>query len=66
MRRTFQCFVTIGLVALPVCAASADIITYNMTEVTSQTLRSLGNSFVLGCAALAAGIVIAAVISKKK
>jgi hypothetical protein len=46
--------------------ARADLVTYNFTEVTSQTLRSLGTSFVSGCALLALGIVIAAFVSRKK
>ena len=55
-----------AFVTLSGSVARADMITYNFTEVTSQTLRSLGTSFVVGCAVLALGIVIAAVISRKK
>ena len=63
---SFQYLLIAGFLALSGPAARADLVTYNITEVTSQTLRSLGTSFVVGCSVLALGLVIAAVIWKKK
>jgi len=66
MSHRFKQLLIAAFIALFGSVARADMITYNLTEVTSQALRSLGTSFVVGCALLALGIVIAAVISRKK
>jgi len=66
MSHRFKHVLTAASITFFGSVARADMITYNFTEVTSQTLRSLGTSFVVGCALLALGIVIAAVISRKK
>ena len=46
--------------------ARADLIIYDMSGSVQSTLRALGTDFVIGCAVLAAGIVAAVIISKKK
>jgi len=66
MSHRFKHLLTAAFITHFGSVARADMVTYNFTEVTSQTLRSLGTSFVVGCALLALGIVIAAVISRKK
>lgn len=66
MSHRFKHFLTAAFITLFGSVARADMITHIFTEGTSQTLRSLGTSFVAGCALLALGIVIAAVISRKK
>jgi hypothetical protein len=66
MSHRFKHLLTAAFVTFFGSVARADMNTYNLTEGASQTLRSLGTSFVVGCALLALGIVIAAVISRKK
>jgi hypothetical protein len=40
--------------------------TYDLTGSASLTLQALGRDFIIGCVALAAGLVVAAFIFKKK
>ena len=47
-------------------AAHADMVTFHVTAETQATLESLGTKFVIGCVALALGIVGAAIVSRKK
>ena len=54
------------LLSLSAARAEVNTTTYHLTETTAQTLRSLGNSFVLGCTLLAIGLVAAAVVLKRK
>jgi hypothetical protein len=46
--------------------ARSDIIIYDVTQHAADTLKSLGTKFLLGCFAIAAAIVLAAVIKRKK
>jgi hypothetical protein len=54
-----------ALVVLFAVAAQADIITYEITQHTATTLKSLGNKFFLGCLVIAVAIVATAVIKRK-
>lgn len=46
--------------------AHADLIVYELGSTASRTLSDLGNSFVVGCIVVAVGLIISAVIAKKK
>ena len=58
--------VTFLLLSISAARAEVNTTTYHLTDTTAQTLRSLGNSFVLGCTLLAIGLVAAAVVLKRK
>lgn len=45
---------------------AADIVVYDLGDRTQETLRTLGMDFVLGCTILAAGVIAATVLFKKK
>ena len=66
MNHRFKYLLTAAFIALLSSAARAEMTTFNLTDVTSQTVRGLGTSFVIGCGLLALGLVLAAFISKKK
>ena len=51
---------------IPVSITRADLITYDITNSISRTAADLGTKFVIGCVVLALGIVIGAVILRKK
>ena len=45
---------------------AADIVVYDLGDRTQETLRTLGMDFVLGCTVLAAGMIGATILFKKK
>ena len=45
---------------------AADIVVYDLGDRTQETLRTLGMDFVLGCTVLAAGMIGASILFKKK
>jgi len=44
----------------------ADLVIHDMGSTAANTLTTLGTDFIIGCAILAAGVVAAVFISKKK
>ena len=46
--------------------ARANLITYDLSSYAANTLAALGTDFIIGCGILAAGVVAAVFISKKK
>ena len=65
-QQTKRLLTTVGVVAFSTVVAKAEIITYDISGTVANTLTRLGTQFVWGCAILAAGIVAAVIISKKK
>ena len=45
---------------------AADIVVYDLGDRAHETLRTLGMDFVLGCTILAAGVIGATILYKKK
>jgi hypothetical protein len=43
----------------------ADLIVHDMGSTAANTLTTLGTDFIIGCAILAGGVVVAVFISKK-
>ena len=44
----------------------ADLVVHEMGSTAANTLTTIGTDFIIGCAILAAGVVAAVFISKKK
>ena len=56
----------VAFMMISVSLARADLITFEITASTSRALADLGTKVVISCVVLALGIVIAAVVSRKK
>ena len=61
-----QFLITAALIVASASIARADFVIHDLGSTAANTLTALGTDFVVGCAILAAGIVAAVFISKKK
>jgi hypothetical protein len=60
------CRITTALLALAFATTlRGDAMFYDISQHAADTLKGLGNRFVIGCALLAVGIVIAAFVRRK-
>jgi hypothetical protein len=55
-----------ALILASTAFARADLIIHDMGSTAANTLATLGTDFIIGCAIVAAGVVAAVIISKKK
>lgn len=51
---------------LTTLSARADLVVYDISQNVSRTVLGLGGRFVAGCAILAVGMVVAAIILRRK
>jgi hypothetical protein len=66
MARRVPHLLSVAIVFGMTTVARAELVTYDVTQDTAGTLESLGTKFVLGCAIIALGIVIAAFFVSRK
>lgn len=66
MNHQFKKLLVAALVFISASFARAEVVTYDLGVSAERTLQTLGTDFVIGCIALAVGMVIAVLISKRK
>lgn len=66
MNRLAKSTLILSILLASASLAYADLIVYDLGSAAARTLKGLGTNFVIGCVVLALGMVVAALICKRK
>jgi hypothetical protein len=65
MNEKYNQWLIAGIILMSGCFVRADIIVHEMGSTAANTLTTLGKDFIIGCAIVTAGMVVAAFVQRR-